>query len=177
MTRPAAPTQVLSSRWPGAPARDGQPLALQVSEALPPCSLSLHLKTGGSASWLCLLIAECDQGSHLQTGDPGAAAARGMPRDAERDALMLQAAATARRAWASAGNWMHLERAEVRLALCHAAAGNSAAAVIHAGLCVAGSALTGNRHSEGARNSKAGKRRPCILLVTKPAARARRHIT
>ena len=81
---------------------------------------------------------------HLQTGDPGAGAGRGAPRDAERDALMLQAAAIARRAWDSAGNWMQVERAEYRLALCHAAAGNGAAAVHHAGLCLSGCQAAGD---------------------------------
>ena len=58
--------------------------------------------------------------------------------DAARDTLMLQAAALARRAWASAGGWMQVERADYRLALCHAAAGQGAEAVEHARRCLAG---------------------------------------
>jgi hypothetical protein len=67
--------------------------------------------------------------SHLQDGPRGEAA---------RDTLMLQAAALARRAWASAGGWMQVERADYRLALCHAAAGQGAEAVEHARRCLAG---------------------------------------
>jgi hypothetical protein len=67
--------------------------------------------------------------SHLQDGPRGEAA---------RDAWMLQAAALARRAWASAGGWMQVERADYRLALCHAAAGQGAEAVEHARRCLAG---------------------------------------
>lgn len=66
--------------------------------------------------------------SHLQAG----------ARDAARDALMLEAAAIARRAWARAGGWMELERADYRLALCHAAADQGAEAVAHARRCLAG---------------------------------------
>ncbi|GCL65167.1 hypothetical protein [Pseudaquabacterium pictum] len=69
----------------------------------------------------------------LQTSGPAA----GQPRDADRDALMLQAAAIARRAWGHAGTWRHAERAEYRLALCHAVAGQGAAARHHARLCLA----------------------------------------
>ena len=67
--------------------------------------------------------------SHLQDSPRG---------DAARDTWMLQAAALARRAWASAGGWMQVERADYRLALCHAAAGQGAEAVEHARRCLAG---------------------------------------
>lgn len=66
---------------------------------------------------------------HLQDGPRG---------DVGADALMLQAAAIARRGWASAGGWMQVERADYRLALCHAAAGQGAEAVEHARRCLAG---------------------------------------
>ncbi len=56
--------------------------------------------------------------------------------DAERDALMLEAAALARRAWARAGTWMHVERADYQLALCHAALGQGVAARQHAQACL-----------------------------------------
>lgn len=66
-------------------------------------------------------------------------------QDAGRDALMLQAAALARRAWTHAGNWMHVERADYRLALCHAAAGQGAEAVVHAQRCLAGCEAAGEQ--------------------------------
>ena len=74
--------------------------------------------------------------SHLQDG-AGA--------DPARDALMLQAAAIARRAWASAGTWMHVERADYRLALCHAALGRGAEAVEFARRCLAGCEAAGGQ--------------------------------
>lgn len=77
--------------------------------------------------------------TELQTSGPPP----GAPRDAERDALMLQAATIARRAWGHAGTWQHAERAEYRLALCHAVAGNGAAALSHARLCLAGCEAAG----------------------------------
>jgi uncharacterized damage-inducible protein DinB len=45
--------------------RDGAPLTVNVTEARAPCSLSLHLSTGGSHSALRLAIAACAQGSRL----------------------------------------------------------------------------------------------------------------
>lgn len=57
--------------------------------------------------------------------------------DAAVDALMLQAAALSRRAWAVAGTWLEVERAEYQLAMCHAAAGQGAAAQAHAAACIA----------------------------------------
>jgi hypothetical protein len=69
--------------------------------------------------------------------------AAGTPRHPARDALMLQAATLARQAWGHAGNWRHVERAEYRLALCHATAGQGAAAVQHAQRCLAGCVAAG----------------------------------
>lgn len=74
--------------------------------------------------------------SHLQDDTRG---------DAARDHLMLQAAAIARRAWASAGGWMQVERADYRLALCHAAAGQGAEAVEHAQRCLAACVAAGDQ--------------------------------
>jgi hypothetical protein len=79
----------------------------------------------------------------LQTRAVPAGAHCDTPRDAPRDALMLQAAAIARRAWGHAGNWRHVERAEYRLAVCHAAAGQGALALHHARLCLAGCEAAG----------------------------------
>jgi hypothetical protein len=57
--------------------------------------------------------------------------------DVAVDALMLDAAARARRAWASAGNWMNVERADYQLALCHAVLCQGDAALAHARQCLA----------------------------------------
>ena len=78
--------------------------------------------------------------AELQTSGPPAGAAR----DAAHDALMLQAASIARQAWGHAGTWRHAERAEYRLALCHAVAGQGTAAVQHAQQCLAGCAAAGD---------------------------------
>ena len=56
--------------------------------------------------------------------------------DAARDALMLTAAALSRRAWGHAGTALQVERAEYRLALCHAALGQGATALHHAQQCL-----------------------------------------
>lgn len=52
-------------------------------------------------------------------------------------ALMLQAAHQARRAWARAGTWLEVERADYRLALCCLRAGALAEARAHAQACLA----------------------------------------
>jgi len=54
----------------------------------------------------------------------------------EQQALMLQAAAVARRAWGRAGTWLEVERADYRLALCHARAGDTTTARLHAAACL-----------------------------------------
>ena len=72
--------------------------------------------------------------SELQYGPRG---------DAARDALMLQAAGLSRQAWAEAGTWQHVERAEYRLALCHAVLGQGEAALRHARACLAGCMAAG----------------------------------
>jgi len=58
--------------------------------------------------------------------------------DAALDALMLAAAQSARQLWASAGTWVHIERADYRLACCHAALGQGAEAVAYAQACLDG---------------------------------------
>lgn len=58
--------------------------------------------------------------------------------DAGRQHAMLDAAQRARAAWARVGGWVEAERAEYQLALCHAAAGQGAAAVRHAQACLQG---------------------------------------
>jgi len=45
--------------------RDGQPLLLTVTEALPPCGLSLRLQTAGQVRLLRLSISACAPGSRL----------------------------------------------------------------------------------------------------------------
>lgn len=59
------------------------------------------------------------------------------PDLADRDALMLEAATLARHAWAAAGTWLQVERADYQLALCHAATGDAAAARHCAAACLA----------------------------------------
>lgn len=56
---------------------------------------------------------------------------------AARDALMLDAAALARRAWERAGTWMHVERADYQLAMCHAVLGQGEPARAAAQACLA----------------------------------------
>lgn len=51
--------------------------------------------------------------------------------------LMVIAAQASRDAWERAGTWLHLERAEYRLACCHAAQGHAALALQHAQACLA----------------------------------------
>jgi len=59
------------------------------------------------------------------------------PREPARDALMIEMAELERRAWERAGTWMHVERADYHLALCHAALGHGAEAQAHAAACIA----------------------------------------
>ncbi|MBL0087298.1 MAG: hypothetical protein IPP44_11570 [Ideonella sp.] len=68
-----------------------------------------------------------DTALHLRTGERGSVAA---------DELMIHAAEIARRAWERAGTWLHVERAEYQLALCHATAGHGAQAIQHAQWCL-----------------------------------------
>lgn len=56
--------------------------------------------------------------------------------DAARDALMIDAAQLSRRAWARAGTWLHSERADYQLAMCHAVLGQGALAVAAAEACL-----------------------------------------
>jgi hypothetical protein len=58
------------------------------------------------------------------------------PRDAARDALMIEMAELERRAWARAGGWMEVERADYHLAMCHAVIGQGTQAVAHATACL-----------------------------------------
>jgi len=55
--------------------------------------------------------------------------------DAARDALMLDAARIARRAWAAAGSWLQVERADYQLARCHAVLGQGREALPYARAC------------------------------------------
>lgn len=56
-------------------------------------------------------------------------------RSAAQTAVMLEAAATARRFWERAGTWVEVERAEYYLAQSHLAAGDAATARHHAQAC------------------------------------------
>ena len=62
--------------------------------------------------------------------------AAGPRGDAARDHLMLVAARLSQRAWAQAGTWLQQQRAEYRLALCHAVLGQGEAALAHARRCL-----------------------------------------
>lgn len=57
-------------------------------------------------------------------------------RSTTHTALMLNAAQAARVYWEKAGTWLHVERAEYRLALCQRVAGNTAVAREHALQCL-----------------------------------------
>ena len=63
--------------------------------------------------------------------------AAGPRGDAARDQLMRVAAHLSLRAWAHAGTWLQQQRAEYRLALCHALLGQGEAALAHARRCLA----------------------------------------
>jgi len=56
-------------------------------------------------------------------------------RSPEADALMLETATQARSAWAAAGTWLNVERAEYLLAITHAATGHGTQAAEHAKAC------------------------------------------
>ncbi|MFT3820360.1 MAG: hypothetical protein QM750_22560 [Rubrivivax sp.] len=62
---------------------------------------------------------------------------RSLPREAARDALMLDAAALAHRLWSATGAWLNIERADYQLALCHATLGQGGPALRHAQACLA----------------------------------------
>lgn len=94
---------------------------------------------GSADAGVAYAVSANNVATELHAGGPP-----GTPRGPERDALMLQAATIARRAWGHAGTWRHVERAEYRLALCHAVAGHGAAAVQHARLCLAGCEAAGD---------------------------------
>lgn len=57
-------------------------------------------------------------------------------RSADEAALMLAAAQASKELWASAGTWLHVERADYQLARCHALLGDGPAALRHAQACV-----------------------------------------
>lgn len=93
----------------------------------------------------CLLALEDTAAAHADTAARRAFAAsahnvalalRTGPREPARDALMIDMADLERRAWARAGGWMEVERADYHLALCHAVLGHGAQAVAHASACL-----------------------------------------
>lgn len=59
------------------------------------------------------------------------------PREPALDVLMIEMAELERRAWLCAGTWMHVERADYHLAMCHAALGQGAQAQAYAAACIA----------------------------------------
>lgn len=61
---------------------------------------------------------------------------RDLPRDAARDALMIEAATLAHALWSRTGQWMNIERADYQLALCLATCGHGERALRHATACL-----------------------------------------
>jgi hypothetical protein len=68
--------------------------------------------------------------------------------DTARDALMLEAAALARRAWTAAGTWLQVQRADYQLARCHAAVGHGAEALAFAQACLEACVANGAQADE-----------------------------
>ena len=121
---------VLARAWQGRWAEAAALLAADETEA------QAH---GSGDAGVAYAVSANNVAAELQSAGP-----LGKPHGPEQDALMLQAAAIARRAWGHAGTWRHVERAEYRLAQCHAVAGQGAAAVHHARLCLAGCDAAGD---------------------------------
>lgn len=140
--QPAAIAAAMLARAPGLPADADGARALRLAGHV---ALAHLADTTPLAALLAALPPSLAQaGATAGTVQRLQWALAGAARDAARDALMLQAATIARQAWGHAGNWRHAERAEHRLALCHAAAGHGAAAVQHAQQCLAGCAAAGD---------------------------------
>lgn len=111
------------------------------------CSLALR-DSVRAASLLQEAVAQADAAG-LPDQDPAVQAlaaqanniAAGLEEAPAQDeaarALMLQAAALARRFWGRAGGWLEAERAEYRLALCWLRAGDADRARSHAQACLA----------------------------------------
>ena len=74
--------------------------------------------------------------AYAATAHNVALALRTGPRDAARDAVMIEMAELERRAWARAGTWMEVERADYHLAMCHAVIGQGVQALRHATACM-----------------------------------------
>lgn len=68
-------------------------------------------------------------------GNNVAVALEALTRSDAQTAAMLAAAATGREYWGRAGGWLETERAEYVLAKCQLAAGDAAAALVHAAAC------------------------------------------
>lgn len=114
--------------------------------ALAAANLVLH-DTPRAAALLQQALSEADAAA-LPAGDPAARALAGGSnnlastletlerRTPAQRALMITAAEAARRWWAVAGTWLHVERAEYRLAGVWLAAGDPARAQTHAQACL-----------------------------------------
>lgn len=94
---------------------------------------ALALRADGSKSWRALAII-----TNNLAGDMRYYREQHLGGDAPADPLMLEAARLARIHWATVGGWTEVERADYQLALCHAAAGQGEAALLHAKACLAG---------------------------------------
>jgi hypothetical protein len=83
--------------------------------------------------------------------------------DAARDALMVDAALLARRAWERAGTWIHVERADYFLAKSLVAAGRGSAALAPARACLA------RCEAEGADAYERFFAHECLVLALRAA--------
>lgn len=114
-------------------------------QALTAAALALHDSPRAGA----LLQAAVAGAGTLPDGDPAvralAAASNNLASALQEEAqlsqaqqrLMVQAAQVARATWERAGTWLEVERADYRLALCLAKAGEPGAARAHAQACLA----------------------------------------
>ena len=111
--------------------------------------------------------------------------------DPARDALMLEAAVLARRAWTAAGTWLHVERADYQLARCHAVIGRGPEALACARACLEACMANGAEaderffahealwHAQRARGDDAGaaiepqRMRALLAQIAAAAMRAR----
>lgn len=105
---------------------------------------ALHLLQADEAAALAQGSSEAGKAFAATANNVAGHLQDGLRGDTARDTLMLQAAAIARRVWASAGTWLQVERADYRLALCHASAGQGAEAVAHGQRCLAACVAAGD---------------------------------
>ncbi|MBZ8141426.1 hypothetical protein CLD22_16160 [Rubrivivax gelatinosus] len=94
-------------------------------------------------------------------------------REPVHDALMIELAGLERRAWARAGTWMHVERADYQLAMCHAAVGHGPDAQAFAAACLAACEANGADAAERFFAHECGLHAALAASDTESAARHR----